>query len=213
MGLDPAFAPGLIARVEARDGAGRTVHAMTVGLGREVVLAQVRPSAARVPLGAAAAARIAVRLVVDGPLAPAGELATLARGDLVLARGVGSGLRAGLAAAGGRVWRGVWRPGDGRFIGDGMDDAYEAATTGSEPLSAPGDLPVKLTFELAAVELPLAEVAALAPGAVVRVPAAGDSPAVVLVAGGARLARGRLVAVGDGYGVVIDEVAEAGRTP
>ncbi len=212
-GLEPAFGPGLVARVEARDDAGASVHALMLGLGREVALAPMRPSAAPVPLGAAAAARVAVRLALKGPLAPAGELGALAQGDLVLASGGGSGLRARLAAAGGRAWRGVWRPDDGRFIGDGMDDAHEAAATGGEPLSAPGDLPVRLTFELVAVELPLAEVAALAPGAVVRIPAAGDSPAVVVVAGGARLARGRLVAVGDGYGVIIDEVADAGRAP
>lgn len=216
LGMEAAFGPGLAAQIEARDGDGHIVHAMTLVFGREAVLTPVRLSAAPVPLGVAARAGVAVRLVVEGPLAPADELARLASGDVVLAPGGPSGLRARVVLAGGRAFRGVWRPQEGRFTGEDMDDAHEAAPgdaarTQGEPLSAPGDLTVRLRFELATVELPLAEVAALAPGAVLAVPAAGNSPVVTVTAGGARLARGRLVALGDGYGVIVDEVAGVGE--
>ncbi len=210
LGVEPGFGAGLLAQVEARDGAGHVVHAMTLGLGPEVALAPTRPTGEPVLLGLAASARTPVRIELEGPLAPAAELARLAVGDVVLASGGGGGMRARLSAANGRIWRGVWRPGDGRFTGDGMNDANEAAPTEGGPLSAPGNLPVRLSFELSGVEVTLAEVAALAPGAVLATPSAGDSPAVTITAGGARLARGRLVALGDGYGVVIDEVAEGG---
>ncbi|MFK7990842.1 MAG: FliM/FliN family flagellar motor switch protein [Sandaracinaceae bacterium] len=67
-------------------------------------------------------------------------------------------------------------------------------------------LPVTLSLELARFELPLADVAALAPGEVVRTGATHEGHQVVLRAGDRVVAVGELVTVGDEIGVRIVEV-------
>ena len=72
----------------------------------------------------------------------------------------------------------------------------------------PAELTVRLNLELGGVQVTLGELAALAPGAVLKVEVSGDAPRVEITAGGAHLAVGRLVALGEAYGVLIDEVHE-----
>ncbi len=175
-----------------------------------------RPAAV-VRLGPAARACTAARLVVEGPSAPAHELRLLAPGDLVLVPGRSGGLRATLSC-GSRGAVGTWDPAQGRFTGeDGMDGVTDGgeARTGAGGAGLPGDIPVRLHVELAAFELPLSQVAALAPGAVLAVPVEGDAPAVRITSGGSPVATGRLVALGAGYAVQVDavELKPAGAAP
>jgi type III secretion protein Q len=182
---------------------------------RSALLLAVDPDAAPPPApaapavalrGAALHARAGVRLRLRGPVAPARELGLLARGDLVLLPATAGEVAAELAWAGRRV-PGVWSARTGRFASDGAQGGGMDGDTLGESATAPGDIPVRLTAELAVLEVPLAELARLAPGAVLNLPPLGDAPAVRIAAGGAAVAAGRLVALGDGYAVLVDEVA------
>jgi type III secretion system YscQ/HrcQ family protein len=87
-----------------------------------------------------------------------------------------------------------------------MNDALPASTV---PLSdgddALDDLPITLTFELGALELPLSELKLLAPGSVL--PIAGPLPPEVAVcAGGRRIGTGELVEVEGRLGVEIRRI-------
>ena len=207
MGAAPAGALHLIA--EMADGDGRPVHALLLAIGAEAELPASPPRAAHTPLaGAALHARAGATLILRGPVAPADELPLLARGDWVLLPAAGGELVAELAWAGGSL-RGCWRATTGRFASHGAQGGGMDGGAQGEGLSLAGDIPVRLSAELATLELPLAELARLAPGAVLSLPPLGDSPAVRLLAGGALVATGRLVALGEGYAVVIDEVAQA----
>lgn len=64
------------------------------------------------------------------------------------------------------------------------------------------DIPVKLLFELGRVELSLAEIRRLAPGAVIAMPRSSDE-SVDIVANGRRIGRGSLVQIGSNLGVRI----------
>lgn len=80
-----------------------------------------------------------------------------------------------------------------------MDDD---AATGFDFAAA--RLPVTIAIDGAIA--PLADLAQLAPGAVLPLPGDSQRLAVTVMAGGAPLATGTLVAVGDGHGVLIDTV-------
>ena len=68
-------------------------------------------------------------------------------------------------------------------------------------------LTVPTTVEIDGGGLTLERLAALGPGSVVAIPgASGGVLPVRLLAGGKRVASGELVAVGDGYGVLITAV-------
>ncbi len=207
MGAAPAGALHLI--VEMADADGRPVHALLLAIGAEAPLPASPPRSAQVPLaGAALHARAGVILTLRGPVAPADELPLLGRGDWVLLPAAGGELAADLAWAGGSL-RGCWRATTGRFAShDAQGGGMDGGAQGEGELSLAGDIPVRLSAELATLELPLAELARLAPGAVLSLPPLGDTPAVRLLAGGALVATGRLVALGEGYAVVVDEVAQ-----
>ena len=64
------------------------------------------------------------------------------------------------------------------------------------------DIPVKLLFELGRIELSLAEIRRLAPGAVIAMPRPLDE-SVDIVANGRRIGRGSLVQIGSNLGVRI----------
>ena len=67
------------------------------------------------------------------------------------------------------------------------------------------DVEVKVTVELGGARLSLAEVAALRPGAKVRIDRAAEDPVDIRI-NGRLFGRGRLVVVGDCYGVELLEV-------
>jgi flagellar motor switch protein FliN/FliY len=67
------------------------------------------------------------------------------------------------------------------------------------------DVRVKLTIELGSCQMPLREVLQLAPGSVVKLDQAAQTP-VSLYANQKQIARGEVVVVNDCYGVKITEL-------
>jgi type III secretion protein Q len=67
------------------------------------------------------------------------------------------------------------------------------------------ELPVRLSFELGQLELPLAEVSVLGPGHVFEL-ARDESQPVDILANGRRIGRGRIVTVAGSIGVQIVRV-------
>ena len=153
----------------------------------------------RVPAGGAANATIPCRLVMQGPLAPASELSALAPGDLVMAASSPDGIKGWLSAPGVGTVAGRLSPGSARFLCEGMMDSTKTPETADAAPAGdlPGGLKVRLRLELGSLEVTLADLAALASGAVLPVPALNDAPVVTITAPGATLATGRLVALGE----------------
>lgn len=67
------------------------------------------------------------------------------------------------------------------------------------------DVPVRLTVELGACQMPMREVLQLCPGSVVQLDRAADSP-VDLFVNQRRIARGEVVVVEDRFGIRITEL-------
>jgi len=76
------------------------------------------------------------------------------------------------------------------------------------PTTAPdfGALTVRLRVALGEVRLPLKTLSQLRPGSVVALPGEGEDLAVELLADDRAIATGRLVSLGDAYGVLVDKV-------
>lgn len=72
------------------------------------------------------------------------------------------------------------------------------------PGAAFADHPIPITVELDAITIPLSTLSGLAPGSVLPLGATGTSLPVRLSVGGRAIATGELVAVGEGYGVLIE---------
>lgn len=145
---------------------------------------------------------------IAGPAIPARHRGTIAAGDLIL---LGSGaLYAKLSLAGGQDGPGgrlLWN--EGKFVieqdrGMGMD--------AGERTSAPADwndatLPSVIEFE--GQGLTAAELAGVAEGSVLPLPVQGGTLAVRVRVGGEAFCTGELVAVGEGYGVLVTGLAAA----
>lgn len=162
---------------------------------------------------------IAGRLVLDAATVAAARVAALRTGDIVLT-----------------AW-GPTRPGDARLIlpdrrlvgrfdpadrrftvitleesamtAPPMDAAVqpaESAVPGDAPV-APADLPVALRVMLGEASLPLSELTGLRPGSTVVLGGSAKDTTAVLLAGDHPIATGRLVAVGEAYGVLIEQLA------
>lgn len=152
----------------------------------------------------------------------ASRLATLARGDLILA-GVGAPFaRLSLPGRKGE-WRACleWR--DRIFVLErhpqqeespvvsGLDEQTTLQTHGQTPRQTAGgdaaadwgDLRIPLAMEFEGGGMTAVEMAALGQGSVVPLPAQGGTLAVRIVAGEQVIADGELVALGDGFGVLI----------
>lgn len=71
------------------------------------------------------------------------------------------------------------------------------------------DIPVKMLFELGHIELSLAEVRQLAPGALIPLPRPLEE-SVDISANGRRIGRGSLVRIGDNLGVRITRLFHHG---
>jgi type III secretion protein Q len=161
---------------------------------------------------------VAVAVRVAATTCSVGEIATLSPGDIVMADDsrrqphtavavVGEHLAAPveLTAAGaqiialpvpirGSLWE--WSMENGNGNGGNRAPADLKQKTDLD------DIPVKLLFELGRVELSLAEIRKLAPGALVAVPRPLDE-SVDIVANGRRIGRGSLVQIGSNIGVRI----------
>jgi len=83
----------------------------------------------------------------------------------------------------------------------------EAAASDTSPI-APADLPVALKVMLGEASLPLSELTGLRPGSTVVLGGSAWDTTAVLLAGDHPIATGRLVAVGEAYGVLIEQLAK-----
>ena len=94
-------------------------------------------------------------------------------------------------------------------IGDPIEPHFEELTMSDTPapLIDAGQLPLQLSIELAALELPLAQVAALTPGQLLQLDTTPEQAQLTLRANGRAIARGELVRLGDWLGLRITERA------
>lgn len=90
-------------------------------------------------------------------------------------------------------------------------DHLESIMEKDVPLDGWADVEVELTLDVGAVRMPLAELAALAPGAVL-VPASPSGDRVTIRANGRPIGRGTLVRVDGALAVRVDELAGAPRS-
>lgn len=156
---------------------------------------------------ALAAVPVAWRVTITGPALAAARAATLAAGDLLLLglAPLQTRLRCGALTRAAQL-----DPRLGRII------VQEDATAPIDPLpepdaappGAPGDIPVRLTFALDGGTMPAGTLATLGTGSVLPLPAAGETLPVRILSGGATIGTGELVAIGDGFGVIV--TAQAG---
>ena len=159
---------------------------------------------------------VRLRLLLDVPPLPAGDWAALRPGDVLVvgprdaplhlqARGAG---RAWPLAATARGWRieGVAQPLSSplsRVEETGAMSEQETAATAApeDPDAGIRPLPVRVSFEVGALDLRVGELAELQPGYVFALPAHLEGANVVLRANGEAVGQGELVAVGDTLGV------------
>ena len=162
---------------------------------------------------------IAGQLVLDAAVVTAARVAALRTGDIVLT-GWGPG-RPGDARLilPNRRFVGRFDPADRRFTVitleesamtappmDAVVQPAEAAGPDTSPI-APGDLPVALRVMLGEASLPLSDLTGLRPGSTVVLGGSAKDATAVLLAGDHPIATGRLVAVGEAYGVLIEQLA------
>lgn len=202
-------------RVEAFDAEQVLRHSVVLAL--DLAVAEAWPDADESPADLSSlAVPLPVALTLDGPTVPANS--ALGVGDIVLLPfGADRVLSATLAVGGQRV-RGLLSPARGGFSVNSLepipmsDFAVSAAVEPSSPDPAllAADLPVTLRVALGEVTLTAAQLATLRPGATVTLEVPPAEARAVLLAGDRPVASGRLVALGEAYGLVIDKVgAEA----
>lgn len=194
--------------LDLAEGAGAGRHRVFLGTDRAGLGALARalepwPGRARRP-----AIRLAASVEVGRFEAPRARLARLAARDTILP-GAGA-----LSLAAGRLVlqdRAV-----ARLRIDGRTAILEEtpAMTADEPDEAEaaplGDLPVRLTFRLAARDMTLDEIADLRAGSVIALDAEAEDPQVDLCVGGRVVGRGEVVSVGGRLGVHVLRVAGLG---
>jgi type III secretion protein Q len=205
----------LLIRLDAHERSGALRHRLLIGAPPEI---EVEPLPLPLELPARVGA-LALRWsgTIDLPLIPATRLGRLGRGDCILL-GLG-GLSGRLTLPG--------RPGHLPIAVDIRGgtailhrDPQERDTNVSERISRVDDaapalageqpgwagLQIAATIEFDGGSLTAAELATLGKGSVLQLPAAGGVLAVRVVVGGATIAEGELVAVGEGFGVLVTAV-------
>jgi type III secretion protein Q len=201
----------LLVRIEAFDAEAVCRHAVVLALNLEVAEAWPEPPSDEADLSALAVP-LPVVLTLDGPNVPASQ--TLGVGDVVLLPfGVERSIVATLAVADRRA-RGAFSPAGGRFAINSLEPIamsdlsarIEPAASPDPALMATADLPVTLRAVLGEVTLSVAQLAALRPGSTVTLDVPPAEVRAVLLAGERPVAAGRLVALGEAYGLVIDSL-------
>lgn len=170
--------------------------------------------------GAHMAAPVAGKLVLDAAVVTTARVAALRTGDIVLtAWGPRRPGDARLTLPNRRL-AGRFDAADRRFTVIILEDSAmtappmdaavqpaEASAPDSAPI-APADLPVALRVMLGEASLPLSELTGLRPGSTVVLGGAARDTHAVLLAGDHPVATGKLVAVGEAYGVLIEQLAK-----
>ena len=230
VGLGPPA--GFVLQLEARRSDGELAHRARVSIEPECAALWPEPTSGA--LGAAALATVPLIAHLLGPTVPTAELAELAEGDMVvLPRAAPGGWGCALSTERGPLARGVFDLADRRLtiqilesspmletaarpVDKSADDDIVTAAP-AEPMSfaprhaaaggvALDTLTVRLRVALGEVRLPLKTLAGLQPGAVVTLPGDDQDLRVELLAEDQPIATGRLVSLGDAYGVLVDEV-------
>ncbi len=201
----------LLVRVEAFDAEAVRRHAVVLALDLAAAEAWPEPAVGEADLSALAVP-LPVVLTLEGPSVPASQ--NLGVGDVVLLPfGVERALPATIAFAGRRA-RGAFSPAGGRFSINSLEPiamsdlsaCVEAAASPDPAGLATADLPVTLRVALGDVTLSVAQLAALRPGSTVTLEVPPAEARAVLLAGERPVASGRLVALGEAYGLVIDSL-------
>jgi flagellar motor switch/type III secretory pathway protein FliN len=149
-----------------------------------------------------------------GPAVRAARLAAIARGDLLL---LGTGTPVAKLSLPGRndAPRARIAFNDGMLVlqddvaMDGSHEASAPASTAGEPGWAEVRLPT--TIEIIGSGMTAAELATLGKGSVLPLPAGGGTLSVRVIANDQYVAEGELVAVGDGFGVLVTQVSADGE--
>jgi type III secretion protein Q len=157
---------------------------------------------------------IAVCVRVAAATFAAGEIATLSPGDVVMAdhsrQQAGTAVAviaehlvapAELTAAGAQIAAWPTRA-HGSLWEWSMENGGDRTPADLRQQTAVDDIPVKLLFELGRIELSLAEIRQLAPGALIPMLRPLED-SVDILANGRRIGRGNLVQIGDSMGVRI----------
>lgn len=168
--------------------------------------------------GAHLAVPVAGALVLEAAAVAAVRVAALRAGDIVLTPwGPGRPGDARLTLSGHRLI-GRFDPGDRRFTVFTLEESAMTAPPADAVLApeispveaapiTPADLPVPLRVMLGEVSLPLSELAGLRPGSTVVLGGSARDATAILLAGERPIATGRLVAVGEAYGLLIEHLA------
>jgi hypothetical protein len=146
-------------------------------------------------------AQVPVQWRLRGPSIPVVAAAALEPGDMLL---LGTGQPVGILEAAGRQLPVRLEATDRLRIAEEIDImiGMDAA-----PTDAVTELPLELC--IAAGRITLADAATLRPGQLLPLPLNGATLPVSVEAGGARIASGELVALGEGYGVLLTAVEPA----
>ncbi len=215
VGLGAASASGVVS-VQALDEEGAVIHRLRLAFDAAAAAAWPEPVFDPARLGPAGDALVGCSLILQGPPAPRRELAELGKGDLVLLAPVLGGGWAGHLCGPGGGFDGRFDPAQSCFtIFEETSPMLEAEppldpadAPAMSPASMAADLPVRLRVVLPEVKLPLKAVAALRPGATISLPTLGEDLPVEILADQTPIAWGRLVALGDAYGVLVDRLRE-----
>jgi type III secretion protein Q len=165
-------------------------------------------------IGAAIQLPVAVCLRVGAATCSIGEIATLSPGDVVIADQCRQQRRtavaviaehlvapADLTVAGARIAARPTRA-RGSLWEWSMENGGDSSQADVLQKMDVNDIPVKLLFELGRIELPLAEIRQLAPGAIIPMSRPLED-SVDIFANGRRIGRGNLVQIGDSLGIRI----------
>jgi type III secretion protein Q len=157
---------------------------------------------------------VAVCMRVAAATCAVGEIATLSPGDVVIADQRGQQMKMAVAviaehlvapvdltAAGPRIAAWPIRA-RGSLWEWSMENGGDGSQADVRQKTDLDDIPVKLLFELGRIELSLAEIRQLAPGAVIAMSRPLED-SVDILANGRRIGRGNLVQIGDSLGIRI----------
>lgn len=212
---------------------GRVLHRVQLAADSAVIEGWPIPPSA--PVAALEArARVPLAMSLLGPSVPPSELDSLACGDLVFApQGAVSSSPVLLTERfSGSRWKGALDIGAARIsihaVETWMDEPPSSVKpqpqdAGSPPGAADGprrttetaawpppNLPVTLSIQLPDISVAIGDLAALAPGGVLPCSFTMPGVPVSVKSGETEIARGRLIAVGTGYGVLVEAVVGGG---
>lgn len=190
-----------------RPGSASAEHVLLAALPDLSAISAPLPAAGRLAQALRARVRLVASLVVPMPAMAAADLRSLAAGDLLL---VGPQPIAARLCVGPFARAAMFAP-----ASDHLVRIRIAQETMVEPIDTASDqriiLPAELRIRMG--QMTLAEAAALTPGQLLTLPAKAPALPVAVFIGSTQVASGDLVALGDGYAVLVQSVAADGGLP